>query len=115
LNKPLIFSDHRVVNVYKGFLKVSALVFGGGDKLATRNQYLSRAWTNGTWGIGYEAKECLASHIADAAVRLHRDGQATGGLKVCLQTNPYLGGLSSGLPPKASVTGGALLVSRSLG
>lgn len=40
----------------------------------------------------FEIKECLASHIADAAVRLRRDGQAATGMKIYLQTNPYSNG-----------------------
>jgi hypothetical protein len=43
-------------------------------------------------GLLEEIKECLASHTADAAVRLLRDGQAAGGLRVYLQTNPYSNG-----------------------
>lgn len=39
-----------------------------------------------------EIKECLASHIADAAVRLRRDHQVAGAINIYLQTNPHSNG-----------------------
>jgi len=36
-----------------------------------------------------EIKECLASHIADAAARLRQDHQVAGAMNIYLQTNPY--------------------------